>query len=124
MRSLKYPGAEAEVDLDLAHRVKQLLVIARALATEIETLQTELTPDRFAGHRQSLELDNDGIDFYREIEDYEIALIKEALDRCGGNQTHAARLLHLKSTTLNAKMKHYGLIHTRPMLQQRSVRPH
>jgi DNA-binding NtrC family response regulator len=124
MRLLEYPGPEDEGDLDLEHRVKQLLVIARALATEIETLQTELTEDRFAGHGQSLDLDQDGIDFYREIEDYEIALIKGALDRCGGNQTHAARLLHMKSTTLNAKMKHYGLNPTRPMLRQRNVRPH
>lgn len=124
MRLLKYSGADGEADPDLAHRVKQLLVIARALAREIETLQTELTADHFADHAQSLDLDTDGIDFYREIEDYEIALIKGALNRCAGNQTHAARLLHMKSTTLNAKMKHYGLNPTRPMLQQRNVRPH
>jgi DNA-binding NtrC family response regulator len=122
MRLLKYPNADGEPDLE--HRVKQILVIARTLATEIEALRTELTADRFAGAGQSLDLDNDGIDFYREIEDYEIALIKRALDRCGGNQTHAARLLHMKSTTLNAKMKHYGLNQTRPMLRQTSVRPH
>jgi two-component system, NtrC family, response regulator AtoC len=122
MRLLKYPNADGEPDLE--HRVKQILVIARTLATEIEALRTELTADRFAGAGQSLDLDNDGIDFYREIEDYETALIKRALDRCGGNQTHAARLLHMKSTTLNAKMKHYGLNQTRPMLRQTSVRPH
>jgi DNA-binding NtrC family response regulator len=109
----KYPTANDEPELDLEDRIRQLLLIARALASEIESLRAELAANRFADHGQALDLDKDGIDFYREIEDYEIALIKGALDRCGGNQTHAAKLLHLKSTTLNAKMKHYGMIHAR-----------
>lgn len=113
MRLVNYPAANSEPDLDIEHRIRQLLLIARALATEIESLQAELAADRFADHGRALDLDQDGIDFYREIEDYEIALIKRALHRCDGNQTHAARLLHMKSTTLNAKMKHYGLIHAR-----------
>jgi DNA-binding NtrC family response regulator len=70
-------------------------------------LQTELSFDR--NRDRQVDFDNDGIDFYDEIQRYEIELIKTALNKCGGNQTQAARLLHMKSTTLNAKMKHYGL---------------
>jgi len=87
-------------------RVDQLIMLAKALTSEIETLQAELTSDH---NGQQIDFSNDGIDFYGEVEHYEIELIKSALSACGGNQTQAAKLLHLKSTTLNAKMKHYGL---------------
>ena len=81
-------------------RVDQLVMLAKALASEIETLKAEL------GTREN---HNREIDFYDEVERYEIELIRSALNQCGGNQSQAAKLLHLKSTTLNAKMKHYGL---------------
>jgi len=73
-------------------------MLAKALANEIGTLKAEIESNN-----------NSGIDFYGEVERYEIELIRTALNQCGGNQTRAAKLLHLKSTTLNAKMKHYGL---------------
>ena len=118
MKVLKYINdAPAQSTSELEQRVQQLTLLAKALATEIETLQTELTFDR--GRDKQVVLDNEGIDFYREVEEYEIELIKSALSRCGGNQTQAARLLHMKSTTLNAKMKHYGLNPVRTIALQR-----
>ena len=118
MKVLKYINeAPAQNTSELEQRVQQLTLLAKALATEIETLQTELTFDR--GRDKQVVLDNEGIDFYREVEEYEIELIKSALSRCGGNQTQAARLLHMKSTTLNAKMKHYGLNPVRTIALQR-----
>jgi DNA-binding NtrC family response regulator len=90
----------------LSH-LNQLLLLAKQLATEIEALQTELDPDCPPPDERILA--RDGIDFYHEVERYEIELILSALTQCGGNQTHAAELLRMKSTTLNAKMKHYGL---------------
>ena len=108
MKVLKYVNdANAQNTSELEQRVQQLTLLAKALASEIETLQAELTIDR--DRDKQLVVDNEGIDFYREVERYEIELIKSALSRCGGNQTQAARLLRMKSTTLNAKMKHYGL---------------
>ena len=50
-----------------------------------------------------------GIDFYKEVERYEIDLIKRALRQSGGSQRQAARLLGMNPTTLNAKIKHYGI---------------
>jgi len=95
-------------------RVEQLVTLAKALAKEIETLKAELSKDE-----NNEQLNNEGIDFYDEIERYEIELIRTALNRCGGNQSQAAKLLHLKSTTLNAKMKHYGLNSVRSIMFQR-----
>jgi DNA-binding NtrC family response regulator len=118
LKILKYINdTPAHSTSELEQRVQQLTLLAKALASEIETLQTELDIDR--DRDKPVVLDNDGIDFYREVEQYEIELIKSALSRCGGNQTQAARLLHMKSTTLNAKMKHYGLNPVRMIALQR-----
>ena len=95
-------------------RVEQLVMLAKALAKEIETLKAELSNDE-----NNEQLNNEGIDFYDVIERYEIELIRSALNHCGGNQSQAAKLLHLKSTTLNAKMKHYGLNSVRSIMFQR-----
>jgi DNA-binding NtrC family response regulator len=50
-----------------------------------------------------------GIDFYEEVSRFEIDLIKRALVQTGGHQRRAARLLNLKVTTLNSKIKHYNI---------------
>ena len=107
MKILKYQPVADDVngESEVERRIEQLVMLAKALATEIETLRAELTTDR----NHSSRIDNDGIDFYNEVEQYEIELIRSALNQSGGNQARAAKLLHLKSTTLNAKMKHYGL---------------
>jgi len=88
---------------DTEHHVDQLVVLAKAVASEIETLKAEFDYD--LSHHTPIGC----IDFYDEVQRYEIELIKRALKACNGNQTRAAKLLHLKSTTLSTKMKHYGL---------------
>ncbi|HEV2765947.1 MAG TPA: helix-turn-helix domain-containing protein [Pyrinomonadaceae bacterium] len=50
-----------------------------------------------------------GVDFYEEVMRFEVALIKRALAETGGQQRRAARLLGLKATTLNAKIKQYRI---------------
>lgn len=92
--------------------VDQLVTLAKALAKEIETLKAELS-------NYQVDLKHGGINFYDEVERYEIELIRNALNRCGGNQSQAAKLLHLNSTTLHAKMKHYGLNSMRSLMFQR-----
>jgi len=50
-----------------------------------------------------------GIDFYEEVSRFEIDLIKCALLQTAGHQRQAAKLLNLKVTTLNSKIKHYNI---------------
>jgi DNA-binding NtrC family response regulator len=50
-----------------------------------------------------------GLDFYAEVSRFEVDLIKRALVHTAGHQGRAARLLNLKVTTLNSKIKHYNL---------------
>ena len=106
MKVLKYPSIpDITTESETERRIQQLALLAKALATEVDTLQAELYRDR----RQQIDFDKDGLDFYEEVERYEIELIIKALQASSGNQTQAAKLLRMKSTTLNAKMKHYGL---------------
>ena len=108
MRILKYPPPAIDAhSSELERRLEQLLMLARALANEVETLRAEITTDHDADSH--IAVNKDGIDFYDAVERYEIELIRSALNQCNGNQSRAARLLRMKSTTLNAKMKHYGL---------------
>lgn len=44
-----------------------------------------------------------------EVQRYETELIKSALQRTRGNQRRAARLLGVKVTTLNCKIKRFGI---------------
>ncbi len=50
-----------------------------------------------------------GVDFYDEVRRFEIDLITRALLQTGGHQGRAAKLLRLKVTTLNSKIKHYNI---------------
>lgn len=50
-----------------------------------------------------------GLDFYDEVSRFEVELIKRALFQTRGHQGRAARLLNLKVTTLNSKIKHYNI---------------
>jgi DNA-binding NtrC family response regulator len=49
------------------------------------------------------------LDFADEVRRFETDLIRWALLRTGGHQRRAARMLNLKVTTLNAKIKRYGI---------------
>ena len=78
-------------------RLTSLREVAIELLNAVESLKT--TPDN--GHH-SLKL-------HDEVRKFETDLIRTALIRTGGNQSRAARLLGVKHTTLNAKIKRYGL---------------
>lgn len=50
-----------------------------------------------------------GVNFYEEVRRFEIDLIEEALRLTQGHQRRAAKLLEMKVTTLNAKIKFYNI---------------
>jgi transcriptional regulator with GAF, ATPase, and Fis domain len=71
----------------------------------------------------------EGLDFYDEVSRFEIDLIKRALLKTGGSQVRAAKLLNLKVTTLNSKIKHYnispgGFANVYQLLETRALEDH
>ena len=85
-------------------RVQRVVDLAEALLTEAETLARDKAFTDEAMRLKPLDIVG-GIDFYQEVQQFETHLIKMALDETGGNQAKAARLLGIKATTLNSKIK-------------------
>ena len=50
-----------------------------------------------------------GINLHEEMRLFEIHLVQSALERTGGNRTHAAKLLELSHRALLYKIKEFGL---------------
>ena len=79
-------------------KIDVLREVTLALLDEVKSL----------GTLRKVEIEN-GINFDDEVKSFEILLIERALEQTGGSQLHAARLLNLKHTTLNAKIKRYHI---------------
>ena len=93
---LRLPKANL-VHLTIADaRVTSLKVLALMLLTELESLESQLNHDRT-------------LNLQEEVQRFEAALIRAALIKTGGKQRRAARLLGSKVTTLNTKIKRYGI---------------
>lgn len=82
--------------------------LTNALLREVETLARDQAFTDDASRLQTLLL-SDGIDLFQEVKRFEINLIKLALDQTRGHQARAARLLNINPTTLNSKIKMYGI---------------
>ncbi len=92
------PGAEEKTAAFAPGKIKTLKQLALRLLLEAQTLNEVPTLDV-----------RDGIDFYEEVKRFEVDLIQSALSHTDGNQVRAARLLNMKVTTLNSKIKQYGI---------------
>jgi transcriptional regulator with GAF, ATPase, and Fis domain len=80
------------------NRIETLREIALVFLSELESLRGA-RPGRVEG----------SVTLCDEVQRFEIDLIQSALERAHGNQTRAARLLGVKPTTLNAKLKRYKI---------------
>ena len=92
------PQAASAPDQAASVRLKTLREMTLALLQEIESIK---------GHG-SFEA-RPTVDFADEVRRFETDLIRWALMRTGGHQRRAARMLNLKVTTLNAKIKRYRI---------------
>lgn len=85
------------------YKIKLLKNLTHALLAELDELDD-------SGNVKDVGVaDPRAIDLRNELRCYEIALIEWSLRRTAGNQAKAAVLLGLKPTTLNSKIKNYGI---------------
>ena len=89
-------------------RLQRLLELADSLLRETDSLTNDHAFNEESNRWQSLNI-SEGIDFYDEVKRFETGLIRRALDHTRGHQAQAARLLCIKPTTLNSKMKAYQI---------------
>jgi DNA-binding protein Fis len=90
------------------NRVQKLRELADTLLRETERLARDKAFTDESNRFQALNF-SEGIDFYDEVQRFETGLIRLALDQTGGHQARAAQLLGIKPTTLNSKIKLYGI---------------
>jgi DNA-binding NtrC family response regulator len=88
-------------DKNMDDRISTLRQTVLQLLQEVESLTVAAPVGLKAGAR----LDE-------EVKQFEMNLIRTALGRTAGSQTRAAKLLGLKLTTLNAKIKRYHITPT------------
>jgi DNA-binding NtrC family response regulator len=84
-------------------RLASLKVLAMTLLSQVESLEKQMD----AGTVPELNLQN-------EVHRFEEEIIRSALRKTGGRQRRAARLLGVKVTTLNTKIKRYNINSTKP----------
>ena len=82
---------------DCGSRLEALRELARQLSMEVEAIGRT---------RPDLE---SPVDYYQEVQRFEIDLIQSALRRTRGHQAQAAKLLGIGATTLNSKIKTFGI---------------
>ena len=102
MEQRKHYGFESEEaatapDQSASIKLKTVKELTLALLKEVESLKG----GSFDGRPS--------VDFMKEVRRFETDLIRWALMHTGGHQRRAARMLNLKVTTLNAKIKRYGI---------------
>jgi DNA-binding NtrC family response regulator len=79
-------------------RIGALKILAGSLVNRIDALEKEIVEGKTSP-----------LDLREEVQRFEAELIRSALVRTGGRQRRAARLLGMKVTTLNTKIKRYRI---------------
>lgn len=102
--------APAPHDVPLNAHLENLREIVFTLMTEIECL------DRLAPKEST------AVDLKDAVQQFEIELISAAMEKTRGNQSRAARLLGVKHTTLNAKLKRYQIRYSQPSTETTTLR--
>jgi len=91
-----------------SERLEKIKEMATALLDEAATLNHENALTEANATIGSLN-PSSRVDFFKEVKSFEMRLIQRALELTGGNQARAARILGLGTTTLNYKIKIYGI---------------
>lgn len=80
-------------------RIASLKILALTLLKQVESLEQQTSVDRVPQ-----------LNLQSQVHEFEAAMIKSALAKTGGRQRRAARLLGVKVTTLNTKIKRHNLL--------------
>src|SRR5882724_5373155 len=113
LESYHWPGNVRELE----NAIERAVIISKSGSIEREYLREEiLNPNMYSTVRggtpkfsAQLDFSHGGIQFYEEVQRFEIELIKQALEQTSGHQSRAAKLLGLNTTTLNSKIKSYNI---------------
>jgi len=80
-------------------RIASLKVLAMTLLRQVESLENQIASDNVPE-----------LNLQKEVHRFEAAIIRSALAKTGGRQRRAAKLLGVKVTTLNTKIKRLKIL--------------
>lgn len=80
-------------------RLASLKVLALTLLSQVESLEAQIADNNVSE-----------LNLQQEVHRFEAAIIKSALAKTGGRQRRAARILGVKVTTLNTKIKRHKIL--------------
>lgn len=100
---LPLPKARLTQPTNAGARLTSLKVLVLTLLSQIESLENQVDNDEFSP-----------LNLQEAVHRFEAELIRVALLKTGGRQRRAARLLGTKATTLNTKIKRYGIDVSQP----------
>ena len=107
-----WPGNAAEL---------KAVIVSAVSTAALARFRGRVLPDSFCV--VSFNGDRTGRSLKEMIRDMEKNILESTLHRVGGNQTHAARILQLNTTTLHEKLKRHGLLSSRKLKQGPGQRP-
>ena len=102
MLAYSWPGNVRELE----NLIERGVVLARGDEISLDLIPVEL---RSAATMPTLANLPAGVGLAEAVSRYERQMIESALRRSGGVQKHAARILGLKPTTLNEKIRRLGI---------------
>jgi DNA-binding NtrC family response regulator len=106
LTTYSWPGNVRELE----NLIERMVIIKGHGIIEVRDLPERYLQRQVAMTAESAVVPNKGLDFNSAVDNFENALIMQALERTGWNRNKAASLLNLNRTTLVEKIKKKGLI--------------
>ncbi len=108
MLSYNWPGNVRELE----NLIERLVIIKGRGIIEVRDLPERYQQRNAVLNPDKIQMPEKGLDFNTAVDNFENALIMQALERTGWNRNKAASLLNLNRTTLVEKIKKKGLAQT------------
>jgi sigma-54 specific flagellar transcriptional regulator A len=104
------PGTEPELPADAELSAANDRAVEAAAEDDEQAIRLLTTPLVASNGESLAQLPDEGLDLRTHLYAIERALIKQALERSAGTVAHAARLLHLRRTTLVEKLRKFDML--------------
>jgi len=109
MLAYRWPGNVRELE----NVIKTITILCESDIAQLEDLPEHIQQDSLSFQQPDTGiLEGEGQSLDRAVKDYEKRLILDALEKCNGVRTRAAKLLRIKRTTLVEKIKKQNIAKT------------
>ncbi len=105
LQRYRWPGNVRQ----LLHILERMMVLTEGAVLEVADLPSLVSNQREETTSVTLDVPDDGLDFYAETERFQKAILHQVLDRVSWNKNQAANLLRMNRTTLVERLKRLGM---------------